>query len=250
MGIIVPTLLGRKDHNTFTNAASSIYSPPIGFRAVITSLWLATTASQAPQEGFASLWLDNDGTTYDNTTKLGVIDVAQGAILKEPASDDGWLGVLDDPNGNLAASCHVSGVPGVTTVSVFGYELSTTAKGTEKTLAQLVVRSDTNVTLYSVPAGKTAIVKGLWLHEYGGGSPESSLHMDDDGTTYDDTNAFIQEYVVSKYSGSGLSEFFPLEITMDGRTKSPSIGISNVLPGTAAEQDQLTATLVGIEFDA
>jgi hypothetical protein len=94
---------------TDTNA-TSIYSPGAGEKAKITRVVVCETSGGAMT---FSIFLDNDGTTYDQTTALyyGTALSANTVTLIEA---DWWM---DNSSGNLAVK---SGTGSAVTYTVFG----------------------------------------------------------------------------------------------------------------------------------
>lgn len=78
--------------------AVSIYSPPTGIITKITGITVAETAGAAAK---FRIFLDNDGTTYDQTTAL-FYDVTIPANTTAFPLDRGEALWMDDASGNLA----------------------------------------------------------------------------------------------------------------------------------------------------
>lgn len=98
---------------TDTNAAS-VYSPPSGIITEITQVIVAENSGNTPSY---RIFLDNDGTTYDQTTAL-FYDVATAANTSyELISHGSWW--MTDSDGNLAV--RTSGANQLT-FTVFGIE--------------------------------------------------------------------------------------------------------------------------------
>ena len=96
-----------------TNAAR-IYSPPISGIGIIKSITLANTSGAA---AIFSLFLDDDGTTYDETTALAW-NVAIEA--DEMIQLDGYY-PMNDSDGNFA---YKSSVANAITITLFGAEVT------------------------------------------------------------------------------------------------------------------------------
>lgn len=104
------SVLGQaRDNDTSTH---SLYSPEEGVTAVIRTITLCNTSSSAAT---VNLFLDSDGSTYDQTTAL-VYGMSVGP--NSTVQLDGYYG-LDDPDGNIA---YQQGTANAITVTVWGAE--------------------------------------------------------------------------------------------------------------------------------
>ncbi len=104
-------VLGQARENS-TNAVS-VYSPPASTYTKITGI---TLCNQSGAAATFRLFLDNDGTTYDQTTAL-FYDVSL-AINETLQIDVKWF--MSYSAGNLA---YRSSVANAITITVFGVEL-------------------------------------------------------------------------------------------------------------------------------
>lgn len=104
--------LGQNRINSTT--ATSIYSPGASTTAIIKAV---TICNQTAIAATFRLFLDDDGTTYDQTTSL-YYDVAIGANTTV-LIDTYWP--MNDANGNLATR---SGTANALTFTVFGVEIT------------------------------------------------------------------------------------------------------------------------------
>lgn len=100
-----------RDNDTSTH---SVYSPAAGVTAIITTIMLANTSSLSAK---VRVFVDDDGTTYDQTTAL-VYDI----IIPAGATEDirGFF-PMNDSDGNLA---YQQGTANAITITVFGTEIS------------------------------------------------------------------------------------------------------------------------------
>ena len=104
--------LGQARENSID--AVSVYSPASDVTAIIRTIMLANTSGNPAT---CRVFIDNDGSTYDETTALAWdIDVPLDTSLQI----DGWF-VMDNSLGNLAYS---SSVANAITISVYGAEVS------------------------------------------------------------------------------------------------------------------------------
>lgn len=104
--------LGQARENS-TNAVS-VYSPASSTTAVIKSVVVCNNTGSAAT---FRLFLDNDGTTYDQSTAL-YYDTSIGANTTVQI-DTYWP--MDDENGNLA---YRSDTANAITITVFGAEIT------------------------------------------------------------------------------------------------------------------------------
>ena len=95
--------------------ATSIYSPPAGTTTIIRCIVICNTSAAAAD---VRIFLDNDGTTYDQNTAL-VYDAAVPAG-GDPVQMDGFY-VMDSSSGNLA---YRTSVGNALTVTLFGVEMT------------------------------------------------------------------------------------------------------------------------------
>ena len=110
----VPKILGQL-RPADTNAAS-LYSPGANISAEITALLVC---NQSGSVAAFRVFLDDDGTTYDQTTAL-FYDVSLGAGLTFKIPENGVAGWgMSNPAGNLAVR---SSVNDALTFTVFGRE--------------------------------------------------------------------------------------------------------------------------------
>lgn len=102
-----------------TTVATSIYSPPADTSTSETTTIIKTicvcnyTASPAT----FSIYLDDDGTTYDNTTVM----FGGATISGHTTVQIDTLWAMDNPSGNLAVATSVNSA---VTITVFGAEIS------------------------------------------------------------------------------------------------------------------------------
>lgn len=104
--------LGQARENS-TNAVS-VYSPPANTTGIIKTINIAEVAGGAAT---FRLFIDNDGTTYDQSTAIAY-DVAIGA--NEMIQLDGYW-VIDNASGNIA---YRSSVANALTITISGAEVS------------------------------------------------------------------------------------------------------------------------------
>ena len=79
----------------------SIYSPPVNTETVILML---TVVNHANQDRDANIYFDNDGTTYDENTKIAQRTVTRGAESEKT----GLFLAMNDSSGNLAVQSNVA----------------------------------------------------------------------------------------------------------------------------------------------
>lgn len=101
----------RRDNDTLTH---SIYSPAAGVTAIVKSIVVCNTSAS---EATFSLFIDDDGTTYDESTTL-FPDISLDA--KSTVQIDTYY-TMNDPTGNLA---YQQGSPNAITITVFGVEIT------------------------------------------------------------------------------------------------------------------------------
>ena len=104
--------LGQKRENS-TNAVS-VYSPSQGKQVIIKTIVIANTTAAAVTY---RIFVDDDGTTYDETTALA-FDIYLAANTSVE-----WVGAytMNNENGNLA---YRSSSANALTITVFGVEIS------------------------------------------------------------------------------------------------------------------------------
>ena len=104
--------LGQARENS-TNAVS-VYSPAASTTAVVKNITITNTTGSAVD---ASLFVDDDGTTYDESTAL----LYQKSV---PANDyieyTGFV-AMNNENGNIA---YQSGTANALTITIFGAEIT------------------------------------------------------------------------------------------------------------------------------
>ena len=104
--------LGQARENS-TNAVS-VYSPGASTTAIIKSI---TVCNQSGASATFRIFLDDDGTTYDQSTALYYdVAISADAVVQ---IDTYWP--MNDANGNLA---YRSSVANAITITVFGVEIT------------------------------------------------------------------------------------------------------------------------------
>ena len=94
--------------------AASIYSPGASTTAVIKSIFIANTSGASAK---ARLFLDDDGTTYDESTALlWDVEVAADSVVEIST-----FMAMNDSNGNLAIRTDTANA---LTFTVFGAEIT------------------------------------------------------------------------------------------------------------------------------
>jgi hypothetical protein len=101
----------RRDNDTNTH---SVYSPGASVSAIIKTITLCNTSSS---EATVRLFIDDDGTTYDESTAI-LYDVTVDA--KSFLQIDGFY-PMNDAGGNLA---YQQGTANAITITVFGAEVT------------------------------------------------------------------------------------------------------------------------------
>jgi hypothetical protein len=98
-------------------SATSVYSPATATRAIVTAILLVNTGSA---DATISVFHDDDGTTYNNTTIIwkGNVDAANNPPIYTVMLE-GSFGMAD-ASGNLAVQSDQAG--GDITVTVYGIE--------------------------------------------------------------------------------------------------------------------------------
>ena len=94
-----------------TNAAS-LYSPPVNTKTEITKIVVANTTGTAAT---FRIFIDTNGTTYDQTTAIAY-DISLAANDSVETADSYWMA---DPTGNLAVR---SGTISALTFTAYGIE--------------------------------------------------------------------------------------------------------------------------------
>lgn len=104
--------LGQSRENS-TNAAS-VYSPGASTTAVVKTIFLANTSGA---DATFRLFVDDNGTTYDETTTIGWdVDILAGQMIEI----DCFI-PMDDATGNFA---YRSSVANAITITLFGAEIT------------------------------------------------------------------------------------------------------------------------------
>jgi len=104
--------LGQARENS-TNAVS-VYSPPADTNAIIKTITIANTSGS---NATYRLFIDDDGTTYDESTATQWdIDI----LADETIQIDGWF-PMNDETGNFA---YRSSVANALTLTLFGLEIT------------------------------------------------------------------------------------------------------------------------------
>jgi hypothetical protein len=100
----------RRDNDTDTH---SVYSPASGITAIITTIMLANTSDKSAT---VRVFIDDDGTTYNQTTAL-VYDI----VIPRGATEDirGFF-PMNNSDGNLA---YQQGTANAITITIFGTEI-------------------------------------------------------------------------------------------------------------------------------
>lgn len=96
-----------------TNAAS-VYSPGSGVQAEITQILVCNTTSNTPTY---RIFLDNDGSTFDETTALYFDNAMAANSTEELIQHGSWW--ITDPSGNLGVR---SSAANEITFTFFGVE--------------------------------------------------------------------------------------------------------------------------------
>jgi hypothetical protein len=104
--------LGQSRINGTT--ATSVYSPAVGVTAIIKTIYIANQSGSADTY---RLFVDDDGTTYDQTTAL-FYDIVIEA--DETLQIDTFI-AMNDPSGNVAFQ---NGTANALTITLFGAEIT------------------------------------------------------------------------------------------------------------------------------
>ena len=220
-----------------TGVTQSLYSPPASTRAILSKLLIVDHGGGGAN---VTLYCDDDGSTYDNTTAIELKQVVSPGHAELPDEGGGWLAAMNNADGNFAVK---NGGASDITLTLFGFEMTASAKGTEKMLGQVTPSDASATSLYSPTAGKTAIVMAIKIYMILASNYQ--LYYHDSGTTFDTTTQIVKDVTLSASTSDHWPKTGSIFIASDNRSSTnPSIGVQNTVGGTRA-----TFTAFGIEFD-